>query len=61
VDASPAGIGGGTVAAHLREEGYPVAVWSRLDRMAHQPNESCAISNMTGNAKVFARLFLGGY
>jgi len=61
VDASPEGIGGGTVAAHLRKEGYPVAVWSRLDRMAHQPNESCAISNMTGNAKVFARLFLGGY
>ena len=61
VDASPAGIGGGTVAAHLREKGYPVAVWSKLDRMAHQPNESCAISNMIGNAKVFTRLFLGGY
>ena len=61
VEASPAGIGGGTVAAHLRKEGYPVAVWSRLDRMAHQPNESCAISNMMGNAKVFARLFLGAY
>ncbi|MBW2557497.1 MAG: M20 family metallo-hydrolase [Deltaproteobacteria bacterium] len=61
VDASPAGIGGGTVAAHLRKEGYPAAVWSRLDRMAHQPNESCAISNMMGNAKVFARLFLGEY
>ena len=61
VDAFPGGIGGGTVAAHLREEGYPVAVWSRLDRMAHQPNESCAISNMVGNTKVFARLFLGEY
>ena len=61
VDASPVGIGGGTVAAHLRKEGYPVAVWSRLDRMAHQPNESCAISNMTNNAKVFARLLLGEY
>ena len=59
VDASPAGIGGGTVAAHLRKEGYPAAVWSRLGRTAHQPNENCIISNMMGNAKVFADLFLG--
>jgi len=61
VDASAAGVGGGTVAAHLRKEGYPAAVWSKLEKMAHQPNESCVISNMTGNAKVFARLFLGKY
>ncbi|MBA7561073.1 Succinyl-diaminopimelate desuccinylase [subsurface metagenome] len=59
VDALPGGIGGGTVAAHLREHGYQVAVWSRLGGMAHQPNENCIISNMTGNAKVFAHLFLG--
>lgn len=59
VDAHPGGIGGGTVAAHLREHGYPVAVWSRLEGMAHQPNESCSIANMIGNAKVFAHLFLG--
>ncbi len=59
VDASPMGIGGGTVAAHFREKGYPVAAWGRMNRMAHQPNESCAISNMIGDAKVFAHLFLG--
>jgi len=59
VRALPGGIGGGTVAAHLREHGYPVAVWSRLEGMAHQPNESCSIANMIGNAKVFAHLFLG--
>ncbi|MBN2397635.1 MAG: M20 family metallo-hydrolase [Deltaproteobacteria bacterium] len=59
VHALPGGIGGGTVAAHLREHGYPVAVWSRLGGMAHQPNEYCLISNMMGNAKVFAHLFLG--
>ena len=59
VDAFPAGIGGGTVAAPLRKEGYPAAVWSRLGRKAHQPNEHCIISNMMGNAKVFAHLFLG--
>lgn len=59
VDALPGGIGGGTVAAHLREHGYPAAVWSRLEGRAHQPNESCSIANMIGNAKVFAHLFLG--
>ncbi|MEA3471160.1 MAG: M20 family metallo-hydrolase, partial [Thermodesulfobacteriota bacterium] len=48
------------VAAHLRKKGYPAAVWSRLGRTAHQPNENCIISNMMGNAKVFAHLFLGG-
>ena len=59
VDARPGGIGGGTVAAPLREKGYQAAVWSRLGGMAHQPNEYCFISNMIGNAKVFAHLFLG--
>ena len=58
VDASPVGIGGGTVAAFFRKEGFPVAVWSRLGQTAHQPNENCLISNMVGNAKVYAHLFL---
>ena len=60
VDALAGGIGGGTVAAPLREKGYQAAVWSRLGGVAHQPNENCIISNMIGNAKVFAHLFLGG-
>jgi len=58
IDAAPVGIGGGTVAAHLRKKGYPVAVWSRLAKTAHQPNEYCLIDNMVGNAKVYAHLFL---
>jgi len=58
VTAEPIGIGGGTVAACFREKGFPVAVWSRLCEMAHQPNEYCLIDNMIGNAKVFAHLFL---
>lgn len=58
VDASPIGIGGGTVAAFFRKEGFPVAVWSRLGQTAHQPNENCLISNMIGNAKVYTHLFL---
>lgn len=57
VEPSAVGIGGGTVAAPMRSRGYHTAVWSRLGNMAHQPNEHCLISNMVGNAKVFARLF----
>lgn len=58
VQATPQGIGAGTVAAYLRREGYPVAVWCRTTPTAHQPNENCLIANMIGNAKVFAHLFL---
>jgi len=58
ISAVPGGIGGGTVAAHFRVKRYPVAVWSKLDSMAHQPNESCRIENMIGNAKVFAHIMM---
>jgi len=52
------GIGGGTVAALFRREGFDAACWSRLDETAHQPNEYCIIDNMVGDAKVFAHIFL---
>lgn len=52
------GIGAGTVAAVFRKYGYEAAVWSKLRYKAHQPDESCLISNMVGNAKVFAHLML---
>ncbi len=58
VAAQPKGVGGGTVAAVFRKHDYPAAVWSRYCHMAHQPNEYCLISNMVGNAKVYAHLFL---
>jgi succinyl-diaminopimelate desuccinylase len=58
VDATPQGIGAGTVAAYFRREGYPVAVWCRIGNTAHQPDEHCLIDNMIGNAKVYAHLFL---
>jgi succinyl-diaminopimelate desuccinylase len=57
VQARPQGIGGGTVAALLREKGFEAAVWGRMDETAHQPNEYCHIGNMIGDAKVFAHLF----
>ena len=50
------GIGGGTVAAFLRRHGYPAVVWSKMDELAHQPNEYCYISNMVGDSKVMAYL-----
>jgi succinyl-diaminopimelate desuccinylase len=53
IEAKPQGIGGGTVAAIFRRLEYPVAVWSTLDDLAHQPNEYCRISNMMNDAKVF--------
>ena len=52
------GVGAGTVAAVFRKYGYEAAVWSKLRYKAHQPDESCLISNMVGNAKVFAHLML---
>jgi len=58
VHATPQGIGGGTVAAVFRNNHYPAAVWSKVTHTAHQPNEHCLISNMVGNAKVYAHLFM---
>lgn len=58
VEAKPMGIGGGTVAAFFRREGFNAVVWSKIDELAHQPNEYTKIENMIGDTKVFAHLFL---
>jgi succinyl-diaminopimelate desuccinylase len=58
VDAKPIGIGGGTVGAYLRNQGFDCVVWARLDETAHQPNESAALANIIGDAKVFVSLML---
>lgn len=58
VEAKPQGIGAGTVAAYLRRDGYPVAVWCKTEVTAHQPNEYALIDNIVGDAKVFSYLFL---
>ena len=60
VEPKPIGIGGGTVAALFRRAGYPVAVWARIFESAHQPNEYALISNIIGDAKVFAHVCLEG-
>ncbi len=58
VEGRAIGVGGGTVAAHLRKAGLPCVVWSRQDETMHGPNEYTRISNIIGDAKVFARLML---
>jgi succinyl-diaminopimelate desuccinylase len=50
------GIGGGTVAASLRNVGIDSVVWSRLGDCAHQPNEYTFVKDILGNAKVMAAL-----
>ncbi|MDY7000547.1 MAG: M20 family metallo-hydrolase [Thermodesulfobacteriota bacterium] len=59
VTANPMGVGGGTVAAFLRREGYPTAVWATCVPNAHQPNERSLISTQINDAKVMARVLMG--
>ncbi len=58
VKAFTGGVGAGTVASYIRKKNYPVAVWSKTNQTAHQPDENCSIDNILGNAKVFAHMFL---
>lgn len=55
VKAKPMGIGGGTVAAIFRHLNLPAVVYSKLDEIAHQPNEYCYLDNLIGDAKVFVK------
>lgn len=57
-EANPRGIGGGTVAAFLRQKGLPAAVWMTVSQTAHQPNEFSLLSNILGDARVLAHVFL---
>lgn len=54
VQARPAGIGGGTVAAFLRRRGYQAAVWETCQHTAHQPNERAILSDQLRDAQVLA-------
>jgi succinyl-diaminopimelate desuccinylase len=56
--ATPQGIGGGTVAAFFRQVGLPAAVWMTVDDTAHQPNEFTTLSKLVGDAQVLAHVFL---
>lgn len=50
IDAKFIGVGGGTVAAPLRNLGYHAVVWSTLDETCHQPNEYAIIKNIGADA-----------
>ena len=56
----PVGIGGGTMAAYLRNIGIDCVVWTATDKTLHQPNEYSLLSNITGDAKVMALLAISG-
>jgi succinyl-diaminopimelate desuccinylase len=50
------GIGGQTVGNLFRRDGIPTAVWSKVDDVAHEPNEYARIENLLNDTKVFAAL-----
>lgn len=58
VEAKPEGIGGGTVAAYIRNAGFPAVVWARMDETMHTADEYVLLPNLIGDAKVFAHLAL---
>jgi succinyl-diaminopimelate desuccinylase len=54
----PVGIGGGTVAAFLRNIGIDCVVWTKTDDTLHQPDEYVLLANILGDAKVMALMAL---
>ena len=50
------GIGGGTMAASLRNIGIDSAVWTKTNGTLHKPDEYALIENIIGDAKVMALL-----
>ncbi len=56
LEAEACGIGGVTVAAHLRKRSIPVAVWQTITKTAHQPNEYCLLDNMVKDTEVMTYL-----
>ncbi len=53
------GIGEVTLASFLREKGYEVAVWRKVEHTGHKPNEYALIDNMLTDAQVFSLIFSG--
>lgn len=56
--ARPVGIGGGTVGAELRNEGFNAAIWSTLDEVCHQPDEYSYLQNTIDDAQTLCALYL---
>ncbi|MBO4301698.1 MAG: M20 family metallo-hydrolase [Desulfovibrio sp.] len=58
VKARAVGIGGATVAAFLREKGFPAAVWSCIENTCHAPDERSSITSTINDARVFAHILM---
>jgi succinyl-diaminopimelate desuccinylase len=58
IEARPVGIGGGTVAAQLRNIGIDCVVWTKTTVSMHQPNEYALAENILTDAKVMALMAL---
>lgn len=58
VNAYCGGIGGGTCAAMLREQGIPAVVWSTINELAHQPNEYVEIDNLVKDTAIYLSTIL---
>lgn len=52
------GIGGGTVASFFRRKELPVAVWAKMDEVAHSPNEYIKFEDMYINSAITADLMM---
>ncbi len=50
------GVGGGTMAVHLRKAGLETAVWSKILSNCHEPEEKALISNAIFDAQIFAHM-----
>ncbi|MDO5483519.1 MAG: M20/M25/M40 family metallo-hydrolase, partial [Desulfovibrionaceae bacterium] len=58
VEARPVGIGGVTVASHLRQKALPAAVWACIANTCHQPDERASINATCKDAQVFAHILM---
>lgn len=58
-DSKVTGMGGGTVAAYLRNKDIDAVVWSTIEETAHMPNEKCSLKNLESDAIVMAYLMAG--
>lgn len=59
VEAKPAGIGGGTVAAFFRKKGLSAAVWQTAEETAHMPDEWTSLEALTKDSAIFGLLYAG--
>lgn len=59
VEAKPAGIGGGTVAAFFRKKGLSAAVWQTAEETAHMPDEWTSLEALVKDSAIFGLLYAG--